>query len=172
MTETTESSYVSQKGPSDHFVKEGPKFMSTPPKLCIHNILDPLKNVLDCKNGHLKNIKPGQFNGKDLPNWLELGRIGATAAIPLMRVSVCVCAHGYLCVCVCEGGAGEGVGEVAHLPHHCNPFQRTLPCSNPVYLLYLQYNASVSISNFETQVSIRRRGAHACAGAQPGASTR
>lgn len=108
LTETTESSYFSQKGPSDHFVRDGPKFMSTPPKLCIHNISDPLKNVLDFKNGHLKNIKPGQFNGKDLPNWHELGRIGATAAIPLMRVSVCVCAHGYLCVCVCEEGSGGG----------------------------------------------------------------
>lgn len=56
---------------------------------------------------------------------------------------------------VCVKGVGEGAGGAAHLPHHSNPFQRTLLCSNPVYLLYLQYNASVSISNFETQVSIR-----------------
>lgn len=103
----TESSDSSGKGPLDHFAKDGQKFMSAPPELCIHNIMDPLKNVLGCKNGHLKNIKCGQFNGKDLPNWLELGRIGAIAAIPLMCVSVCVCAHGYLCACVCEGARGS-----------------------------------------------------------------
>lgn len=34
------------------------------------------------------------------------------------------------------------------------PIPEISPHGNLVYLLYLQYNASVSISNFETQVSI------------------
>lgn len=82
----------------------------------------------------------------------RLGTVStATAAIPFQRVSVSV-----------------GVPS-ARPPRYPRDF------SGPVYLLYLQYNGPLSVSNFETQVSI---GKHAslcvcvCVCNQPGAEKR
>lgn len=41
-------------------------------------------------------------------------------------------------------------------------YSRDSSHSSPVYLLYLQYNASLSVSNVETQVSISEVGARLC----------
>lgn len=99
MTEPTESSYFLQK---DLWTILWKTVQSSCPRLCnnVFAIYWTPQNRLDCKNRHLKNIKPSQFIGKDLPNWLEPRRIGAIAAIPLTCVCLCVCAHGYLHVCV------------------------------------------------------------------------
>ena len=69
-------------------------------------------------------------------------------------VSVYVCARLGVCVCVCARTA---------------VYSRDFSHGYLVYLLYLQYNASVNISNFETQVSISGAAA-VCA--QPGAEKR
>ena len=71
-----------------------------------------------------------------------------------MCVCLCVCKVRCVCVCVCARTA---------------VYSRDFSHGYLVYLLYLQYNASVNISNFETQVSISGAAA-VCA--QPGAEKR
>lgn len=56
------------------------------------------------------------------------------------RLHRCVCVYIYMC----------GICPITAV------YSRDFSHGNLVYLLYLQYNASVNISNFETQVSISR----------------
>lgn len=65
------------------------------------------------------------------------------------RESLCARLHACasVCVCMCVICPITGV------------YSRDFSHGNLVYLLYLQYNASVNICNFETQVSISHRAA-------------
>lgn len=80
-----------------------------------------------------------------------------TPSPPLTSVCLYLCKVTRLCVCVWVCGCA--ICPIAAV------YSRDFSHGNLVYLLYLQYNASLNISNFETQVSISRAAAtcaHRC----------